>query len=98
MVKHRPLFNKMEFVTNRTFETFCTDTIPLIMFNPTLAEHVYGPEAIKLIPDNDIITHINNIIESPQYYWQAVIDIRKHLSLHHSFEHRFSELETILKN
>ena len=97
-IVHRPLFNKMGFVTNRTFETFCTDTIPLIMFNPTLAEYIYGPEASKLIPDSDIITHINNIIESPQYFWQAVIDIRKHLSLHHSFEHRFSELETILKN
>ena len=95
---HRPLFNKIEFVTNRTFETFCTDTIPFIMFNPTLAKHVYGPAAGKLIPDNDIISHITNIIENPQPFWQAIIDIRNHLSLHHSFERRFKELETILEN
>src|SRR5262249_60546938 len=44
-VFHRPLFNHLGLVTNRTFETFCADTIPLLMLPDAQVEAIYGPAA-----------------------------------------------------
>src|SRR3954451_1651028 len=35
-VIHRPLFNHLGLVTNRTFETFCSDTVPLLILPKSL--------------------------------------------------------------
>ena len=53
-VIQRPLFNHLGIVTNRTFETFCSDTVPLLMLPEQLIESIYGPAARMLALGDDI--------------------------------------------
>ncbi len=39
-VFHRPLFNQLGLVTNRTFETFCADVLPLLMVPDRYLEEI----------------------------------------------------------
>ncbi len=57
-VIHRPLFNHLGIVTNRTFETFCSDTIPLLMLPSQMIESIYGPAARVLAVGDDVACHI----------------------------------------
>jgi hypothetical protein len=95
-VIHRPLFNHLGIVTNRTFETFCSDTIPLLMLPAEMIESIYGPAAHILSVGDDIAGHIREILRCPEPYWEAVLNTRAHLAAHHSFERRFEELSAIL--
>ena len=54
-VIHRPLFNHLGIVTNRTFETFCSDTIPLLMLPSEMIESIYGPAARLLAVGEDVV-------------------------------------------
>ena len=96
-VVHRPLFNELGFVTNRTFATFCADTIPLLMLPRNLVESIYGPAAEPLRIDQDVTGHLSQILRNPAPYWKAVLDTRKYLTEHHTFQHRFQELLGILE-
>lgn len=95
-VIHRPLFNHLGIVTNRTFETFCSDTVPLLMLPKELIESIYGPAAQPLAVGPDVASHIQNIQRSPEVYWDAILKTRAHLAEHHSFQRRFQELSAIL--
>jgi hypothetical protein len=53
-VFHRPLFRHLGFVTNRTFETFCADTLPVLMLPHELVTAIYGPAALELVPGDDV--------------------------------------------
>ena len=94
---HRPLFNHLGLVTNRTFETFCADTIPLLMVPDDLVEAIYGPAARPLVPGNDVAWRLDDLLRRPEVYWDAVLKVRDHLSEHHSYQQRFEELLTILE-
>ena len=96
-IVHRPLFNELGFVTNRTFSTFCADTIPLLMLPQDMTESIYGPSAARLRLGADITGDVKRILDNPIPYWQAVLDTRQHLAAHHTFQHRFQELEGILE-
>ena len=96
-VIHRPLFNHFGMVTNRTFETFCSDTIPLLMLPSQTIESIYGPAAHILKVGDDVVAHIRDIQQRPETYWDAVLKTRAHLADHHSFERRFEELSAILE-
>lgn len=96
-VIHRPLFNELGLVTNRTFATFCADTIPLLMLSKELVETVYGPAAAPLRVDGDVAGHLTAVTRNPTPYWQAVLDTRKYLARHHTFQNRFQELLAILE-
>jgi hypothetical protein len=96
-VFHRPLFNYLGLVTNRTFETFCANTIPLLMLPRNLVEAVYGPDALPLAPGESVAERIQDMIERPNVYWDSVLNMRKYLSLKHSYEQRFKELASILE-
>ena len=96
-VFHRPLFNSLGLITNRTFETFCSDTIPLLMLPHDIVEAVYGPDALLLAPDEDIAGRMENMMTRPDLYWDAVLKTRSYLSIHHSYERRFEELCRILE-
>ena len=93
---HRPLFNRLNFITNRTFESFCMDTIPIILYKPKLAKYLYGDSSKMLIPGNDIHKFISNVLSNPKLYWDIVIDIRDYLIKKHTFEQRYSELAKLL--
>jgi hypothetical protein len=95
-VVHRPLFNELGFVTNRTFATFCADTIPLLLLPQDLTESIYGPSAEPLRVDGDVTGCISRILREPAPYWKAVLDTRKYLAQNHSFQHRLQELLHII--
>src|SRR5262245_27420396 len=95
-VFHRPLFNELGLVTNRTFETFCSDTIPLLMLPDQIVEKIHGSAALRLIPGEDLATRLDDIMHRPEFYWDAVLKTRAHLAAHHSYERRFEEMTAIL--
>jgi hypothetical protein len=93
---HRPLFNHLGLVTNRTFETFCADTIPLLMLSDKTVEAIYGAAAQPLAPGNDLAGRLEDMMRRPAFYWNAVLKTRAHLAQHHSYQQRFRELLAIL--
>ena len=95
-VVHRPLFNHLGLVTNRTFETFCSDTVPLLMLPEETIESIYGPAARLLAVGEDVTGHLQDILCRPEVYWDAILKTRAYLAEHHSFQQRFQELLTIL--
>jgi hypothetical protein len=96
-VIHRPLFNHLHFVTNRTFETFCSDTIPLLILPKHAIESFYGPAVCQLALGEDVASHIQDIMRRPSVYWDAVLKVRAYLAEYHSFQRRFQELSAILE-
>jgi hypothetical protein len=97
-VIHRPLFNELGFVTNRTFATFCADTIPVLMLPHGLVEAIYGPSALPLCVPEDVTGYFSAILRNPASHWKAVLDTRKHLAEHHTFQRRFQELTRIIED
>jgi hypothetical protein len=95
-VFHRPLFRHLGFVTNRTFETFCADTLPVLMLPGEFVEAVYGPAALVLTPGEDLARHLANAMAHPEKHWDAVLRTRAHLARHHSFARRFEQLQNLL--
>lgn len=95
-VFHRPLFQHLGFVTNRTFETFCADSLPVLMLPRGFVEAIYGPAAVALIPNGDLGAHLRDALEQPERAWDAVLRTRTHLARHHSFARRFQELQSLL--
>ena len=96
-VIHRPLFNHLGLVTNRTFETFCADTIPLLLLPPDLVDAIHGPAARRLTIGDDPAERVRDILRRPEGYLQAVLDVREFLAAHHSYEQRFRELLSLLE-
>jgi hypothetical protein len=96
-VIHRPLYNELGIVTNRTFETFCADTMPLLMLPPELVETTYGVNAKPLRLEGDIAAHLEAVTQHPEMYWEAVLQTREYLAARHSYQRRFQELLAILE-
>ncbi|HKA01471.1 MAG TPA: hypothetical protein VKE70_33395 [Candidatus Solibacter sp.] len=94
---HRPLFNYLGMVTNRTFETFCADTIPALMLPEEIVETIYGPDARPLMPRDDTAGWMKDVIRRPEPYWDAVLKTRDNLARNHSYQQRFKELTGILE-
>src|SRR5262249_34070777 len=95
---HRPLFNRLGLVTNRTFETFCADAIPLLMLPEEMVEPIYGADAKPLRPGEALTGRLQDMMRRPEAYREAVSKTRAHLSKHHSYRQRFSELLAILED
>jgi hypothetical protein len=95
-VFHRPLFRQFGFVTNRTFETFHADTVPVLMLPRELVKAVYGPAALALVPEGDVAAHLTNVMHRPEMYWDAVLQTRSHLGRYHSYAKRIEEVATLI--
>jgi hypothetical protein len=93
----RPLYNHLRLVSNRMFETFCADTIPLLMLPEDLIDAVYGPAARRLAPGEDVAGLIEDALADPRPYWEAALETRRHLAREHSFEKRFAELLQVIE-
>lgn len=91
-VVHRPVFKELGFVTNRTFETFYADTIPVLMLPPDFVERIYGPAALKLVPASGVTALLSDAMKNPEPYWDAVLKTRAHLAAKHSYAVRLDEL------
>jgi hypothetical protein len=96
-VFHRPLYNHLGLVTTRTFETFCCDTVPLLMLPPELVETIYGPDAHLLATGEDIAGRLQDMLRRPDAYWSAILKTRQYLTQHHAYKRRFGELAAILE-
>jgi hypothetical protein len=94
-VIHRPLFNHLGLVTNRTFETFCSDTVPLLMLPDQMIDAIYGPAARVLAVGDDPAAHVQDVLARPDVYWDAILKTRAHLAERHSFTSRVRELAAI---
>src|SRR5262249_33504079 len=95
-VFHRPLFRQLGLVTNRTFETFYADTLPVLMLPRGLVTAIYGPAALALVPGDDVAAHLRDALSRPEKHWDAVLQTRAHLARHHSFARRFQDLQALL--
>jgi hypothetical protein len=91
-VFHRPLFRHLGFVTNRTFETFSADSLPVLMLPRDFVAATYGGAALKLVPEDDLAAHLTDAFNEPEPYWEAVIQTRAYLTRHHSIAQRFDQL------
>jgi hypothetical protein len=97
-VIHRPLFNHLGLVTNRTFATFHADTIPLLLVSRETLAAIYGPDAEPLAPDADITAWFKDVMSRPEQYWEVVAKTRDHLARNHSYKRRVQELLAILES
>jgi hypothetical protein len=91
-VIHRPLFRHLGFVTNRTFETFYADSVPVLLLPRDFVAKIYGEAALALVPGDDIAAHLDGALRRPEDCWKAVLETRAHLDRHHSYTRRFQEL------
>lgn len=92
-VIHRPLFGELGFVTNRTFETFYADTIPVLMLPEDFVETIFGSAARALIPSKGVAEFCADALKHPEIYWDAVLRTRAHLAARHSYAVRIDELK-----
>jgi hypothetical protein len=97
-VIHRPLFRHLGIVTNRTFETFYADSLPILLLPRDFVVALYGDAALALVPGEDIGSHLDNALSYPEPYWEAVLQTRSHLARHHSYARRLQELEAFTKD
>jgi len=92
IMTQRPLFQHLRFVTSKYFEIVCADTIPLVMLPPEQVEEVYGPAGREIALHEDIENKLLDVLTNTQRYRDAVIEIRRHLEVHHSYRRRVQEL------
>lgn len=91
-VIHRPLFRELGIVTNRTFETFYADALPILMLPKAFVAQIYGPAAVALVPEDGVAAYVTDAMQRPERYWDAVLKTRSHLASNHSYRQRFAEL------
>ena len=94
-VIHRPLFRHLGIVTNRTFETFYADAIPVLMLPRDFVASIYGEAGLALVPGPDLAVHLDDALTRPEFYWDAVLQVRGHLARHHSYAQRLGELAAL---
>lgn len=96
IMTQRPLLRYLRLLTSKYFEIFCADTIPLVMIDPDQAEFVYGPAGRELTLDGDIGGKILDALARPARYREIVEEVRRYLTIHHSYRCRVQELVTAL--
>lgn len=95
-VIYRPLFEHLQLVTCRTFETPAAGTIPLFGLEQAYVREIYGEPALELVlPQERPEEKIVDILERPEYYAGIVAAIRCHLAEHHSYTARLRQLVAI---
>jgi hypothetical protein len=98
-VVYRPLFNHLQLVTCRTFETFAANTIPLFGVDEAYVQEFYGERAVELVlpalrPEEKVL----DMLRRPNYYAEIVRDIRQYLAQNHSYAVRLRELINIVQS
>lgn len=92
----RPVLAHLKHLTGRYFEEFCADTIPLLMLDADLAEAVYGPAGRELTLPGRVAEKLLDALRRPDHYRGIVEEVRRHLTIHHSYRNRVEELVTAL--
>ena len=98
-VVYRPLFNRLQLVTCRTFETFAANTIPLFGQDEAYVTEFYGEAARELVlPAEQPEEKILDMLRRPDHYAEIVQGIRRHLREKHSYAVRLRELIEIVES
>jgi hypothetical protein len=98
-VLQRPLFNHLQLLTPRLFETPAANTIPLFSLDPQYVQEIYGKEALELVlPHKHPEQKVHEVVSKPAWYTPIVQAIRGHLAAKHSYEVRLQELVEIVKS
>jgi hypothetical protein len=96
-VIYRPLFDHLQLVTCRTFETPAANTIPLLCQDRKFVADVYGPAGVELVlPRDRPHEKINDLFENRPRYVEVVRELRDVLSSRYSYTARINELVQIL--
>lgn len=96
-VMYRPLFEYLEMVTCRTFETPAAGTIPLFVLEPDYVREIYGEPGLELVLGEKPQEKIIDVLARPEHYAQIVRGIRQDFSRRHSPEARLRELIQIIQ-
>ena len=96
-VIYRPLFERLGFVTCRTFETPASGTIPLFLLEPDYVRSIYGDTAGELVLGERPHEKIADVVSRPQYYGDIVLAIRDAFRQRHSPEARLRDLIGIIE-
>jgi hypothetical protein len=98
-VIYRPLFEHLQFVTCRTFETPAANTVPLFALGEEYVREIYGEAGTELLlPIDEPHEKILDLSRRPDYYADVVKTIRLHLGEKHSYRARIRELIEIVTN
>ena len=96
-VIYRPLFDHLNLVTCRTFETPAANTIPLFCHKRDFVSEVYGPVGLELVlPEHSPEEKIADLFDRRQYYLEAVRELRHVLVHRYSYAARIKELLEIV--
>ena len=96
-VMYRPLFEYLEMVTCRTFETPAAATIPLFLLDPGYVREIYGNRTAELLlGDEKPYDRILDVLDRPEHYAEIVREIRQNFGRRHSPEERMQELIGII--
>jgi len=97
-VIYRPLFNHLQLVTCRTFETIAANTIPLFGMDESYVKEFYGESASELVmPRKNPHERILDMVSRPEHYAGIVAGIRTMLAKRHSYQERIRELIRIVE-
>jgi hypothetical protein len=98
-VIYRPLFDHLQLVTCRTFETPAANTIPLFGLDQQYVSEIYGKEATQLVLQDDRPEEkILDLVSQPEHYAGTIKKIRRHLAEQHSYTSRLKELIEIVES
>ena len=97
-VIYRPLFEYLDFVTCRTFETPAAGTIPLFLLDPRYVKETFGEPAFELmLGEGDRSAKILDVLNRPEHYAAIVQGIRSNFAKQHSPEARLKRLIEIIE-
>jgi hypothetical protein len=88
----RPVLNKMNLVTPRMFETFGTNTVPILPDYFQHARVLYGPEVAPLYLTENPSKAISAIMDKYPEYQSLTREIGNKLKRKHSYDIRLAEL------
>lgn len=97
-VIYRPLFDRLQLVTCRTFETPAANTLPLFCHDSDFVAEIYGEAALELrLPDDGPHEKILDLLERPDHYAGIVEGIRAHLRERYSYERQLGRLVELVE-
>jgi glycosyltransferase involved in cell wall biosynthesis len=97
-VIYRPLFEYLDFVTCRTFETPAAGTIPLFLLDQRYVAETFGDRALELaFGEGKRSEKILDVLARPEHYAGIVQGIRTEFAVKHSPEARLKRLIEIIE-
>jgi hypothetical protein len=96
-VIYRPLFDELQLVTCRTFESLAANAIPLFMQEPGFVQDTYGEVALDLVAGEKPSEKIADILDRPNYYQELVQNLRTIAAQRYSYEARLQQIMEMLE-